>query len=282
MRINVSKSPATLEQMCDEYRKKHSNTQRPVINYSFDLKFDQPFGTQKTTLNPLIQIYSSAVPNRSCEAKNPIINEDLSVNESIVDEILKIFNINPNTMRRYTQAGGTVVFVENNGTLKISTDGYIEYEATGNGIEISSAANKYSAVVNTAAIANGVNKASGSNAAIRLSYAEKNNEIKFDYIVGGLKMNIENDKISSGVEAVVENGYLKSYKQLVRSYRVSAQSLEPSEFFTALDSAIAKYSEFMNEIKINDMYIGYTDDGSTGTKKADWIVDVNNVIALLN
>ncbi len=278
--INVSKNADNLITVCNNTAKRLSQSERPVINYSFDLGFDKPFGSQKTTLNPLIQIYSSVLPYPVIYSENPIVNEDLSVNEIIIDDILNVFNINPSIMNRYTEAGGTIVFVENNGILKIDTNGYLEYEAKGKGIELSSTNNRYTNIVNAAAIISKINKAAKNNASIIISQSEKANTFNFDYLISGLKMNVKTDKISSGIEIVIEDGYLKSYKQLIRNYKITDETTIPSEYFAALDTAIAEYSEFMNEIKIDKMYIGYTDDGAVGNKNANWIVDVNNIIAI--
>ena len=81
------------------------------------------------------------------------------------------------------------------------------------------------------------------------------------------------------LKAKIENGKLKSYRQLIRRYSVKSDMSAPSEFLTALDNAIAKYSEFMNEINIEKMFIAYTDNGSDADLYADWVVKVDNVVA---
>ena len=280
-RINVSKGSERLTELIDSCVKKHSKEANSVINYSFDLKFDKPFGTQKTTLNPLILIYSTAPEYPVINARNPVADGD-AINEVIVDDILGVFNINASTMRRYTEAGGTVVFVENNAILKLDKDGYLEYQATDGGLDVSSTGDEYTNIVNIASVAAGINEAVGSSCAVRISENESNgkNKYNFDYIVSGIPVKINNDKISSGIEAVVENGMLKSYKQLIRKYDATGGKTALAEFFTALDSVIASYSEFMNEINIDKMYFGYSDDGTEGDKTADWVVKVDNIIAV--
>ena len=114
---------------------------------------------------------------------------------------------------------------------------------------------------------------------MHLSGTDENKDVlSFDYSVSGVKVKLEYKKFASGVEVVVKDGYLKSYKQLVRNYTVTNNMTTPMEFFEALDNSILKYSEFMNEIKIEKMNLGYSDDGSVGEKNIDWIVDVDNVI----
>ena len=61
--------------------------------------------------------------------------EFLSKN-NIIEKIAQIFNVNANTVNRYTEADETVVYVENNATLKIHTDGIVEYKARDEGIQL--------------------------------------------------------------------------------------------------------------------------------------------------
>ncbi len=269
-KINVNKSSEELVMKLGECVEARQDN-HAIINYSFDLKFDQPFGAQKTTLNPLIQIYSSAEEYPTIISKNPVLDK------SILDNILKVFEMNPNTMSRYTQAGGTTVFVENDATLKIDKNGYLEYEKT---LATSEVSDEYSILTNVASIADGINKTIKNENAMSISktYNSPNGTIALDYMAGGLRVNIASEKLSHAVEATIENGQLKSYKQLIRSYEITNNKTKPFEFLEALDFAILEYSKSMNEININKMYIGYNDDTQLGEKNAEWIVDVDNVI----
>lgn len=276
-KINVNKSSEDLVMKIGECVENRQDS-HAVINYSFDLKFDQPFGAQKTTISPLVQIYSTPEEYPVIIAKNPILNNDSNVNENIVDDILKVFDINPNTMSRYTEAGGTAVFVENNATLKIDKNGYLEYETT---VSSEEASDGYSLISTVSSMADGINKAIKNENAMCLSEVctGTNGTITLDYMAGGLKVKLTSDKLSNGVVATVENGQLKSYKQLIRAYEVTGKTSVPMEFLTALDTAIFEYSKSMNQININKMYAGYVDNVQDGEKNAEWIVDVDNIIA---
>ena len=275
-KVNVNKSSENLVMKIGECVE-NRQYEHPIINYSFDLKFDQPFGTQKTTISPLVQIYSTSEDYPVIIAKNPIQNSDGYVNEDIVNGILKVFNINPNTMSRYTVAGGTTVFVENNATLKIDKNGYLEYETTINSVEQK---DEYSAISEVSELADGVNKVIRNENAMTLTMvpSSNNNTVALDYVAGGLRVKINSDIMTSGVEAVVENGMLKSYRQIIRNYDVLVKTSQPMEFLSALDTSILEYSKSMNEIYINKMYVGYEDDMLDGEKNALWIVNVDNVI----
>ena len=274
-KINVNKSCEDLVLKIGECVENRQDS-NSVINYSFDLKFDQPFGTQKTTISPLVQIYSTAEAIPVITAKNPILNSDGNVDEDIVDDILRVFDINPNTMSRYTEAGGTIVFVENNATLKINKNGYLEYETTAS----SESSDEYTIISTASSMADGVNKAIKNDNAMCLSevYTSDSGTIALDYMANGLKVRLTSDKLSHGVVATVENGQLKSYKQLIRSYESTGKTAISMEFLQALDNAIIEYSKSMNEINIEKMYLAYLDDTQDGEKSAEWIVNVDNVI----
>ena len=276
-KININKSSEDLVLKIGDCVENRQNS-HAVINYSFELKFDRPFGTQRTTISPFVQIYSTSEEYPVIISKNPILDNNQNVNEEIVNNILKVFNINPNTMSRYTEAGGTAVFVENDATLKIDKFGYLEYEKTDFASETN---DEYSMISTVSSLADGVNKAIKNENAMCLSsiYSSPSGTIALDYMTNGLKVKLSSDKLIHGVEANIENGQLKSYKQLIRSYDVTDNNAVPMEFLTALDTAIIEYSKSMNEINIDKMYLGYVDDTIDGEKNPNWIVDVDNVIA---
>lgn len=278
-KITVNKSSESLVLKLGECLEQRQDN-HAVINYSFDLKFDQPFGTQKTTISPFVQIYSTSEEYPVINSKNPILNSDETVNEDIVDAILKVFDINPNTMSRYTEAGGTAVFVENNATLKIDKNGYLEYEATNATLASTELNDEYSLISTVSSMADGVNKAIKNENAMCLSevYNSFNGIVALDYMAGGLRVKLSSDMLSHGVVAEIKNGQLKSYKQLIRCYEVTGKNSLPMEFFQALDTAILEYSKSMNEINIDKMSIGYIDNTKSGEKNAEWIVNVDNVI----
>lgn len=279
-KISINKSYSKVNEAVEECLKNKSTQTDSVINYSFDLKFDMPFGVQKTTINPFVQIYSTVGTYPVIRAENPVFDYEMNINEEMVEKILNVFDMSASTMRRYTEAGGAIVFVENNATLKIDRTGYLEYEATQEGIELSAVNNEYINVVNLSAIAEKINEATGNKNPVCLTKSgTDDNIICFDYLVLGLPVRIKNGTISSGIEAVVADGHLKKYKQYIRNYEPTNQIAMPAEFFVALDGVIEEYSHSMNEIYINEMYIGYSDNTIPGEKSADWIVDVDNVIA---
>ena len=105
---------------------------------------------------------------------------------------------------------------------------------------------------------------------------ENRKETLFDYTAGGLPVVFSD---GAAVSASVSGGELKSYRQIIKSYSYTGEEASPSEFFSSLDNFIADYSKFMNEIYIEKMYIGYSEQTGASKLNADWIVSVDNVIA---
>ena len=280
-KMNLQSGAQTLQELIDKCIEDNSDTDNAVINYSYDLKFDKPSGAQKATLDPLILIYSTVSEFSSINSKNPLVHQD-GINEEIVNDILRVFNISSGKMSRYTEAGGRLVFVENNATLKIDKNGYIEYHSTDSGgLVIDETGEEYAAISGVAKLAADIGVAVGNGAGIRVADGEGQNEGKvyLDYVMSGLSVKLDYDKLSNGVEATVEDGRLKSYRQLIRKYTQTGAKKQLTPFFASLDNVIARYSGFMNEINIEKMYFGYSDDGTVGEKQAQWIVEVDNVIA---
>ena len=257
-----------------------TNTEdQSVINYSFDLNFDKEFGSQKTILAPMIPIYSDAVWAEVVYAENPVMKDD-EINQRTVNQILSAFSINPNSMWRYTEADGTLVFVENTGILKISTDGILTFTASDTGIMLSSgASDTYENVSQVAEFIDTVNLSINQNAEMSVTspLTEDNAQsFTFDYNVGGIPVKYQG---TSAVKVTVRNGYITEYSQILRRYNPQdAMGFTPL-YIEALDNIIAKYQSSMNQINIKKMCPAYIDDLTSGEKTPDWYIEIDNVVA---
>lgn len=251
-----------------------------VINYSFDLNFDKDLGDQKTVLSPMILIYSAPFRAHRLTSANPILNGG-EVNSRNIENLLAAFSIAPNSVRRYTEADGSLVFVENNGILKISPDGILTFTASGTGLRFSKSSvnDAYSVASQLAAFVDKVNSAVGISTDMCVTsqlLQDAPHSFTLDYLADGLPV-----KYSDGNAVSIEtNGnYITSYRQILRNYTLQANIEESAMYIEALDSIIAKYQDSMNEIRIREMYPAYSDDLSEGEKIADWYIDIDNVIA---
>lgn len=257
----------------------HSD-EESVINYSFDLNFDKNLGEQKTILSPMIPVYSGPVLAEAILSFNPAI-KDGEFNHKIISNILTAFSINPNTLRRHTEADGSMVFVENNGILKISPDGVLTFTATGTGINLSGTVT-YDTGSNLSKIAefiDNVNAAIGTDIDMCVTSPLVSNDesnFTFDYIANGLPVKFS-DK--SAVTATVKDGYIKEYTQILRRYIGLGIIQETPLYIESLDAIIAQYQTSMNEISITKMLPAYLDDLTIGQKSPDWFIGIDNVVA---
>lgn len=251
-----------------------------VINYSFDLNFDKEFGSQKTILAPMIPIYSDSVSAEVVYSENPVMKDD-EINQRTVNQILSAFSINPNSMWRYTEADGTLVFVENTGILKISPNGILTYTASDNGIQLSSggSSHTYQNVSATAAFIDTVNASINQNAQMSITSPltdDNTRSFTFDYNVGGIPVKFSNN---NAVRVTVNGGYITEYSQILRRYNPQNYMGFTPLYIEALDNIIAKYQSSMNQINIKKMFPAYIDDLSGGEKSPDWYIEIDNVVA---
>lgn len=278
IKCSIETSVTKLEDIIDYFQQNFDDTDAnsSIINYSFELLFDKPSENQHAILESMIPIYSNPIEYYPVNAENPIQKNDGTVNINTVNRILSSFEINPGTVRRYTEAGGTMVFVENNGTLKIHTNGLIEYTANigARGIRLTDSGSAYNTICAAADFMDNINDAASADKTmiIRSDLSGNNPDnlnMTFDYAVDGLYVNISSPDIAHAVEITAENGYLKSYRHLLREYDKQQQPEQIPLYIEALDKII---SENPNEIHtyIKKMYISYSDDNQNGIKYADW------------
>lgn len=255
-----------------------------IVNYSFDLQFDQ--GNQKVLLSPMIPIFNNPQEYNIIESVNPIMKSDGSLNSFVAERLFNIFNINPNAVRRYTEANGTFVFVENDATLKISPIGVLEYSAIGNGSDIKLydvTPSSYTNICMAADFMDSVNSQISANKNLYLSsnltadnISDSNLELTFDYSVCGLPVNIAADNVTHAVSMTVSDGYLKKYTQLLRAYSDTDKTDITNTLIEALDDTVNQYSDTENQIYVDNIYAAYNDDGSLGEKNAVWNVSLDN------
>lgn len=281
-RLFAESSTEPLLELISTYQAQNDtgSTESSIINYSFDLRFDQAFGGQKAILSPMIPIYSNPQNAALLSISNPLLNEDGSRDEAVIDRILKVFSINPTNARRYTEADGTIVFVENNGILKIDTNGLLSYTAKGTGTRLSRNASTYNTVSEIADLVDSVSNAvlSERNLYVSSPLTENTQTVTFDYLAEGLPVQLKNNITGHAVTVETENGRLLRYEQLLRRYTPAGMSVETPAYINALDDAIATYSASMNEIVIDKMYLCYTDTGTAPYLAADWAVQVRSVV----
>ena len=253
-----------------------NSSDSPIINYSFDLRFDQTLGSQKIVLAPTVPVYTVSPKTPRISAKNPLSDID----RETVEAILLAFRMNPGGVREYPEVSGTRVFVDNAGILKISPDGLLTYQSTrSEGLSLSAGASQAEAISAAADFGYRITSICQAERSIYLSGipgADTPN-ISFDYCTKGIPVLFEDERSPHAIEIQLENGALKSYTQRLRTYQPIYMQTAPG-YIETLDKAIASYAEAMNEVKIQNIYLSYTDRPKASELSADWYVEVENII----
>ena len=73
----------------------------------------------------------------------------------------------------------------------------------------------------------------------------------------------------------VTEGRLIEYRQYMRGYSVRGKAAVYGTFVDALDGFVNKLSSEKGKIVIEDIYIGYIDEGRSGELSACWLARVN-------
>lgn len=256
------------------------STSGAIINYSVDLKFDEAIGNQKAVLSPTVPVYSTPVKVPVLNSSNPLTDENGGLNKGVTEKILSLFKINPNTVRRYTEVSGTVVFVENNGILKIHPSGLLQYQSTASsGFSLSPGGSYTESISALADFADKLSAACALEQELYISgpVVSPSENVTFDYRSGGIPININIGTGKHAISAEIKNGYMTSYEQYIKNYFQGSETYYAPLYIEALDSAIENYSKDMNNIEIRAMYLVYNDDNTEAQKDAVWKTEVKSI-----
>lgn len=252
-----------------------------IINYSVDLKFDESLGSQVATLSPAAPVYSAPLSFPIIKSENPIADPDGKLNEDTVSKIISVFRINSNTVRRYSEADGTLVCVENNCILKIRPSGVISYQSTnGSGLSLSADNSYIDSVIALANFTDKLTAAADASSDLYISKAlsEKSTYVTFDYRSCGIPVNIDFGNHRHAVSAEIKNGSMTSYVQVFRKYTpLSGDGIELSPFISALDNAAEKYTHDLNSIEISEIYPVFDDNNEQIHIVADWFTKIKGI-----
>lgn len=199
-------------------------------------------------------------------ASNPLTREDY-------DDILTGFSFSPNPLRQYRDDYGAENYVENYATVRIFSDGYIEYSAVQNdkGIDLEKSEENTYEVVNSVIdfaekIWNGVSKEPLSVLVSGIEVKPMGTKITFDYYCGGREIAIGvghegRERLNHAIEVETFDGKIVSYRQYLRSY-VEAESVTEQENFNQALDYFAELFASDRECVITDLYLGYFDSGA--------------------
>ncbi len=192
----------------------------------------------------------------------------------VTSGLINIFGYNLNTIRRYEDANGTLIYVGETGSLKMHPNGRIEYKAISEseGVRIapagSSPASAYSVVAGISAMIDRIYSISGikdenHQAELRITNCGQEG-MTLDYFVDGIKVAMSD---GAAVSAVVKNGVLTDFKMWVKV----VEKTENSTTLPAALTAVREYQSNNPDVKnIEDGQFIYYYDGDGNETSASW------------
>lgn len=259
---------------------------------SYDGYYEPAFSTglvlqeeSNVSLSPLV-LFSDSHPMTEVLAPHSLINDHSK------KALLENFSFNPNTINTYVDEDGAENYIANYASLVLYPDSYFEYTAVSDdkGILLDESSNAYNVLNAAIDFAESTWKCvSGEPLSILvtsdLSSYDSGEEytIKFDYYCNGRPVEVKlpakngHDTMGSAIEITVKNGRILSYRQYLRSYSTLYSRELVDNFVTALDSFVNSISATAQApVTINDIYIGYLDDGSYDEITATWLAKTSD------
>lgn len=216
--------------------------------------------------------------------ENPVFpNGEPILRDDYANQLMRNVSMNPKTAKKYTDADGNIIFLQNHATLKISPNGSIDYTAAAGQSGFNLIKN------NTADVP------ASARAAVNLVYdtyalfserapslfisdftaTEDGFILSLDYNLGG---NMVCTDLSDGHAVTIElaNGCVQNLTMLMRSYSTTEQQIELPSSFTAVDLMFAQMQSFGGNTIIEDMFVGYNDTGAHNELRPTWFIKLEN------
>ncbi|MBE7041753.1 MAG: hypothetical protein E7400_07290 [Ruminococcaceae bacterium] len=254
-------------------------------SYSFELNFhkEQENAASKILFEPMLLM--ELMPLEANELQSQQLAEfGHGISEDLINDVLRTFSVNTRSMWRYTEMTGARVFVENDATLTLHPDGLIEYQAVegGRGLDISDADTPYDIYAATDNAVEFVTKLCSDmppefleNLRIRTDLLDHTDRqgvytICFDYCVDGIPVRHKTaDGYAHTIELEIDNGYLKSYRQFVRSYIKTEQKTSVVPMLSAADILVDSLYNEAEPLQVQRIHLCYVEN-ETGKLTPVW------------
>ncbi len=201
-----------------------------------------------------------------------VVTPEITVSENIksvmddgnkIEDLLSAFAFKIGSVRRYIEENDAMVFVDSNATLKVYSDGWIEYAAENRGIPLDtsedmasrSLESMYSLVRRTAKIFN----MPEHEIQIYSNITDEiygNAAVYMDYYFNGVPVIVDdNGKTSHTISFDIKDGMIVGFKQYLYEFSNTGGVATNGSMVSSLDSLNEKYGN--TAMKISDMYIAY-------------------------
>lgn len=261
------------------------NTSAGTNYYSFELNFDradEDAVEQHIVIDPDVLIDITEKQISAIEEQNLFNN--IAHHPEIYTPILQNFGYNTSTIRKYTEQDDSMVFVENYGTLKLHTNGVIDYKSVNStqGVELGGDT-IYECINSCISFANDV------SASLNFSdnmYYEISSDIKditsksftltFDYYINDSKIVVPEDiySLNHAITVEVVSGKIISYKQLCKNFYTSSSFINCSSAIYAID--MLESDSKQDTGTISDIFTAYTFDSVQNSWLPLWYIENSN------
>jgi len=260
--------------------------------FSFEGNMDKPASensvgssTQKVFIDSMVLLNLDATTKPEIKPVNPVATDKNVLDEKMISTIASLFNVNPHTMRKFTDEDSSVTFVENYATLKIHADGYIEYKVTNENTAPalpSLSSSSYRTVYAAADFIDSVIRATDCQNELILNTdvvddpIDGNLSMSFDYKISAtpVVLNIASSShstVKNAIELQIKNNKLVSYKHYLRHYATTNVTTNLESTFTAIDKLLT-YQSLKTPVQISDMHAIYLDNSKSAILNARWFV----------
>ncbi len=252
--------------------------------YSFELNFNTSGDDSKgkhAIIDDNVLINISGKRANKISEKNLFYN--ISMNEAVYTNILSRFNFNTSSIRKYIEADDSMVFVENYGTLKLHSNGMLDYKATDKtkGIELDSSSIK-STLNSCIGFVNELSSVMDMKNGVYYEISSDIHDIKsksfsmsFDYYINDSKIIIPSDRYSAknAINIEVADGKIISYTQLFLGYDIYEEQLSLGSAIDAIDRIDTDDKrQNADEVSISDIFTAYSYDIGTHKWSPSWYI----------
>ncbi|MDO5479365.1 MAG: hypothetical protein Q4G23_09420 [Clostridia bacterium] len=234
----------------------------------------------KTLLDSFLILDSAS----TADGKKMEIESRNLIASGVPAEVIRCFAYSPDSLYRYVDGEGTIIYLENDSSLKIHKNGLIEYEATSReyGIPLSGGYSVYETLNSAIRFAGDVYLAasSGGEFAVNVSsdtaFTSGDERVFFfDYYYEGTPVatviNESGKQLKHAIEMTVSGGRVTGFRMLLRSYAKTERKRDFINIYGAIDKIAAKYEDAEEPVKIEDMFPAYMEDGASERILPCWV-----------
>lgn len=249
--------------------------------YSYELKFDMQ--TDGSVNQPIIidsDVLISVTPKKLPAIKETNVFNNINTNQNMQSDVLSAFGFNTSSIRRYVESDNSMVFVENYATLKLGSDGLLDYKSIENSMGIKIDGNSsYESINSCITFVNTLNSKlfSGKEMYYEISsdvcdINSKTYTLKFDYYIHDNMIVVPKDSYPIDHSVIVEvvSGKIVSYKQICKEYSLSGDYID---FSSAIEAIDVLYSSHQTGELITDIFTAYNYDLSQKKWSPSWYIE---------